>query len=68
MAGHGSFSFVLMIAFMMGSDPARGGHAGLATPRALEGPLPRAQEGPSLGPRRGPFPGPYWGPGALRGP
>ena len=43
---YNSFSFVLMIAFMMGGDPAQGGHAGLSPPRALEGPLPRALEGP----------------------
>ena len=41
---YGSLSFVLMIASMMGGDPAQGGHAVLAFPL---GPW----RGPSLGPR-----------------
>ena len=46
---YGSFPFVLMIAFMMGGDPAQGGHAGLPPPpRALEGPFP-AGGAPSQG-------------------
>ena len=44
---YGSFSFVLLIAFMMGGDPGRGGGTQGRLPlRALEGPLPRTLEGP----------------------
>ena len=54
---YGSFSIVLIPIFIVGVDPARGGHAGPAPPpRALEGRLPRALEGPIAKALDGPLP------------
>ena len=57
---HASFSFVLMIAFMMGGDPAQGGHAGPAPPLGLwRGSSLGHCMGPSLEPWSGPSRGPW---------
>ena len=52
---YGSFSFVLMIAFVMGGDPAQGVTQGWPFPlEPWRGPSLEPWRGPSLGTWRGP--------------